>query len=387
VARAVVKGLFMHHAFDHAATMAFYFFLGAIPLLVVVGLLVGSLVQREGAEALAEPLVRAMPRVASDVFRNELYAMANANIRKVAPLSMLGFLWLTTNGIHNVMDVFELLVGATPRAWWKQRLLALAWVATTVTGLAAATWVILILNDVASGRYAIAHLPTVFRRASEFAAQGWQRLGVLGIFLALLSVGVAAFYRIGAAYPPNVRPRVWPGTFVAVILSVLVSWGFGQYVGSIGHYAVFYGSLATIAVAHLWLYLASLALLVGAEVNAQLEGRHEASAVAPTSRGAAHAIRCCSTWTRYDVYTMSKVRATTEVTMREFRAGPAKILERAVRTRSRLRVGKFFLAVDVADKSVSTEPVPRHGCMKATGRFVAAPNDLLSANDRWSTDE
>ena len=44
---------------------------------------------------------------------------------------------------------------------------------------------------------------------------------------------------------------------------------------TIGHYAVYYGSLATVAVILLWLYLTSLALVVGAEVNAQLEGVRE----------------------------------------------------------------------------------------------------------------
>ena len=114
--RQVVKGLFRHHAFDHAATMAFYFFLGTIPLLVFAGLLVGSVVQREGAEALAAPLYRAMPRVASELLHRELYDIADANAPSLAPLSLLGFLWLTTNGIHNSMDVFELLVGAKPRS-------------------------------------------------------------------------------------------------------------------------------------------------------------------------------------------------------------------------------------------------------------------------------
>src|SRR5262249_394547 len=46
--RRVIRGLFVHHAFDHAATMAFYFFLGTVPLLVLGGLLVGSVVEKEG---------------------------------------------------------------------------------------------------------------------------------------------------------------------------------------------------------------------------------------------------------------------------------------------------------------------------------------------------
>jgi membrane protein len=75
---------------------------------------------------------------------------------------------------------------------------------------------------------------------------------------------------------------VWTGTLVALLLWALVSWAFGTYVRTIAHYAVFYGSLATVAVILLWLYLTSLALVVGAEVNAVLEGMRDARVDGPS---------------------------------------------------------------------------------------------------------
>jgi membrane protein len=277
--RSVVRGLFIHHAFDHAATMAFYFFLGTIPLLVFVGLLVGSVVQREGVEALVEPLYRAMPKVASDFFRDELHVMAGTDAPTLAPLSALGFLWLTTNGVHNMMDVFEMLLLARPRPWWKQRLIAAAWVFSGVLSLAALTWIVLLANGAASGLSA-AHLPALLRSVSDFFARGWRWAGILVVLFGISSAGLAIFYRTAVEHPPGVRRRVWTGTFVALALWALVSWAFGTYVRTIADYAVFYGSLATVAVIHLWLYLTSLALLVGAEVNAHLEGVRDSSGAA-----------------------------------------------------------------------------------------------------------
>jgi membrane protein len=278
--RTVVRGLFVHHAFDHAATMAFYFFLGSIPLLVFVGLLVGSVVQRDGAEELAAMLYRAMPRGASHLLRHELYAIADASAPTLAPVSILGFVWLTTNGVHNLMDVFELLIGARPRSWLRQRLIAGAWVFGSLAALAAITWGLLAVNGVATGLSG-RHLPVLVRNASAFLAQGWQRFGVLLVFAAMLAVGLAIFYRTAVRHPPGVRRRVWIGTVIALLLWALVSWAFGTYVRTIAHYAVFYGSLATVAVILLWFYLTSFALLVGAEVNAVLEGMREPTA-APT---------------------------------------------------------------------------------------------------------
>lgn len=269
-----MRGLFVHHAFDHAATMAFYFFLGTIPLLVFVGLLVGSVVQREGAEELAAPLYRAMPKAASDLFRNELYKIADANSSSLAPVSLVGFLWLTSNGIHNLMDIFEILVGAQPRSWLRQRIIAVFWVIGSLAAIAGATWILLAVNGVATGLSAH-RLPSLLRGGSDFVAQGWQRFGVLLVFIAMTIVALAIFYRTAVRHPPGVKRKVWTGTFVALSLWAIVSWGFGTYVRTIAHYAVFYGSLATVAVILLWLYLTSLALVVGAEVNAILEGMRD----------------------------------------------------------------------------------------------------------------
>jgi membrane protein len=260
--RAVVEALYLHHAFDHAATMTFYFFLGAIPLLVLVGLLIGNLVQREGAVALAAPLYSVMPNVVADLFRSELHQIGQARGTTAGPLSFIGFVWLTTNGIHNLMDVFEILVGARPRKWLRQRVIATLWVAAALVALVAATWILFRFNAATLGTKSV----------TRILAAGWKHVGVLLVFPAFAAVALAVFYRTSVDHRSEVRRRVWPGTLVALSSWVLVSWAFGTYVKTLGHYAIYYGSLATVAVVLLWLYLTSLALLVGAEVNAQLEG-------------------------------------------------------------------------------------------------------------------
>ena len=266
----VVRGLFVHHAFDHAATMAFYFFLGTIPLMMLAGLIVGRVLAGAGAENLLTPLYRVLPEVARELVRNEVRDIAAANGVSIAPLSLLGFMWLTSNGFHNLMDVFELLIGAEPRAWWRQRMIAMAWVAAvlatalfSVAGLAA-------LLGWTAGIHNAAQVPLLLRRVR--LGPSWQAAMVLLAFASVMMLGVAAFYRIAVEHASRVRRRVWPGTMVAMTLWVGVSWTFSAYVHVIGHYAIFYGGLATVAVTLLWFYLSSLAFVIGAEVNAQLEG-------------------------------------------------------------------------------------------------------------------
>jgi hypothetical protein len=81
---------------------------------------------------------------------------------------------------------------------------------------------------------------------------------------------------------------------------------------------------------------------------------------------------------------MKKANATTEISMRQFRTAPAKILKRAARTKTRLRIGEFVLAVEEVE--VRGHRALLHGCMRGTGRLVGHPRDLLSAHDHWATD-
>lgn len=64
--------------------------------------------------------------------------------------------------------------------------------------------------------------------------------------------------------------RVWPGAFLATILWLLATIGFASYV-SHAHYNVFYGSLGTVVVLLIWLYLISCIALLGCEYNAERE--------------------------------------------------------------------------------------------------------------------
>jgi membrane protein len=272
--RSVVRGLFVHHAFDHAATMAFYFFLGTVPLMVLGGLLIGHVVEQRGAE-LVDPLYRALPTAASELLRAELQDIAGAPASSLAPVSLIGFLWLTSNGFHNLMDVVELLIGASPRAWWKQRLISVAWVVGTLSAVFASIAFLVVTLGLADGVADATQMPVVFRRIRDTLAEGWKGVGVLVVFGLVLALGMAAFYRVAVVHPRSIRRRVWAGTLVAMTLWGIVTWGFGTYVRTIAHYAVYYGSLATVAVTLLWFYLSSLAFLVGAEVNAQLEGIRE----------------------------------------------------------------------------------------------------------------
>jgi len=95
------------------------------------------------------------------------------------------------------------------------------------------------------------------------------------VILALVVVAVAILYHS----TPNVRqPKfrwISVGAFVAIVVWVVASVAFGFYVSSFGSYDKTYGSLAGVIVLLLWLWITNLALLFGAELDAELERGRE----------------------------------------------------------------------------------------------------------------
>ena len=105
---------------------------------------------------------------------------------------------------------------------------------------------------------------------------------------ASISVLFSSYYAFG----PNRKGAPWrwvtAGSLLATAVFLAGSLGFSFYVSSFGSYAKTYGSFAGVAIFIFWLYLSSLAVLVGGELNAELEraggvGAAEASARQPSA--------------------------------------------------------------------------------------------------------
>jgi membrane protein len=96
---------------------------------------------------------------------------------------------------------------------------------------------------------------------------------VLGYIISIIAVVIlfSVFYYLG----PNRESPSWQwvsvGGVVGTILWILASLALGIYVGNFNSYSKTYGPLAGVIVLILWLYLSSLSVLVGGELNAELE--------------------------------------------------------------------------------------------------------------------
>ena len=92
---------------------------------------------------------------------------------------------------------------------------------------------------------------------------------------ALLVAALAFAFTYWAAPDDRSRPFRWisPGSAIGVVIWILASAGFFFYASNFGKYNATYGAFATTVVLLLWLWLTNLALLVGAELNGELDAR------------------------------------------------------------------------------------------------------------------
>lgn len=92
------------------------------------------------------------------------------------------------------------------------------------------------------------------------------------LIMALISVFCISLIYIFAPVRPRQRVKwVLTGASVATLLWLLASWGFSYFISNFGNYGEIYGSLSAVVVLMLWLYLSSLIILLGAELNSEIE--------------------------------------------------------------------------------------------------------------------
>lgn len=261
--RSLALAMSAHHAGRAAGAMAFDLFLAMIPLLALAGWGLGVVVHRRPAAIDSVTLLLSLtPTDVQSVLKQQLGRYADS--AAVAPLAAFGALWLTSSAFHTVMNVFEGALRAAKRPWWHKRALSLACAALLVAAVPLIAWLAV---SIAGGPVAI--LEAILGNQTESLRLA--RAVAIGVTVVGMTAFLAVFFRV-AVVRPGIKRRVWPGAITAVFIGGMASWGFTAYVKELSRFTLFYGSLATVAVLMLWLWLCCAALLLGGEVNAHLEG-------------------------------------------------------------------------------------------------------------------
>lgn len=136
---------------------------------------------------------------------------------------------------------------------------------------------ILLIFGVIAGMVVLVLLPVLMSFLDLNVTTGWlSAIGRWAVLCALTILGLSVVYRYGPSRPGPRWRWISPGSVVACALWVIGSYAFTVYASSFAHYNESFGALAGVIVLLLWLWLSAFAMLMGAEINAELADRARA---------------------------------------------------------------------------------------------------------------
>jgi membrane protein len=258
-----------------AAQLAFYFLLALFPALLFLVSLLAYLPVEAAIANVVQRLQPFLPRDVITLVQSEIDKLLQGSERSLLTFTIAGAVWSSSSALTAVITTLNRAYDIEEfRPWWRTRLIAIA------LSMTLAVFVVLAFALVVGG--------------SDLAGAVALWLGAGEVFETLWGIvqwPVALFFVVFAIdlvyyFAPNADTRwVWisPGSLVATALWLLTSIGFKLYLQHVSNVAIVHGALGSVIVLLLWLYLSGFAILIGAELNAEIDRALPSADDAPQS--------------------------------------------------------------------------------------------------------
>ncbi|MBK1441835.1 YihY/virulence factor BrkB family protein [Parapedobacter sp. ISTM3] len=248
---------------NKASSLAYNFMLAIFPGIIFLFTLIPYIPINNFQQQLLDFMEVVMPENAFLTVESTLEDIVKNQNSGLLSVGFILATFFATNGVSSLMLAFNkssLLIES--RSWGHQRLVAIGLTLMIIIALTVGMTVF-----TAAG-YVIGYL----RKNLEFNAAFWGFVITASRWLILFGIyffTVSVLYKFGPA-----SSRKWklfsPGAMLATILAILTFSGFAFYINNFNAYNKLYGSIGTLIVIMIWLYLNSLILLVGFELNASI---------------------------------------------------------------------------------------------------------------------
>lgn len=246
-----------------SAGVAFYSLLSLFPALVALVSIYGLVADPSEVSTQLESLTKAMPSQAADLITTQVKDVVSSSSGALGISVVIGIvvaLWSASSGMKWLLSALSLVYDQREdRKFLKLRGTALILTVGAAIGMVISIGLIAAMPPIA--------------RSIGLGSTGALVAGILKwpILAALVVGGLAVLYRYG----PNRDAAKWTwvtwGSGIAAIIWLVASIGFAIYAAVAGSFSESYGSFAAIIVLMLWLFLSVLAVLIGAEINSEME--------------------------------------------------------------------------------------------------------------------
>ena len=268
--------LFVRRYFDHrvardSAALTYYLLFAMFPLLIFLSNLVGFFAV--DIEGFLRQLGTIIPAEVLDLLIQYLRYVSRVSSRTLMTFSLIFSIWFPMRSTGCLMHSLRKAFG---RSAPENMLL------TQLRNLLFTVWMILVIGLtlvlVVVGRRALHFLSRIVPLSETFiSVWGYLRFIILGLVMAI-SLGILYQLALGQRRPLR---EVLPGVGSSLAAWLLLSMAFSYYVENVAQYARLYGSIATVIVVLLWLYMSGQILILGAELSAALTHRKKHAASLP----------------------------------------------------------------------------------------------------------
>lgn len=256
------QDILRHHTLQVAAALSYFFILSVFPGLIFLSAILGLLPLGDLFGHLLAFMGRLLPPDTMRIVQSVLHDVLSSHRGTWLSFGMLGIIWTASSGFAALIEALDIAYDAQDdRPYWKVRLLSIG-LAAIAGGLLLSALGVIIVGP-RFGDWLAAHLGL----SSVFAAI-WPTLRwTIAISFTVLAVELIYFLA------PNVKQRfgaTLPGAIFSVVVWNGLSYLLGIYFAHFANFNHIYGTLAGFIAFMTWLYWTSFALLVGAEINAEL---------------------------------------------------------------------------------------------------------------------
>jgi membrane protein len=246
-----------------AAQLAFYFLLALFPALLF---LVSLLAYLPVDAAFATVVERMRPFLPNDVIAlisSEIDKLLGGDRQSLLTFAIAGAIWSSSSAMTAVITTLNRAYDIEEfRPWWKTRLIAVG------LSVALAVFVVIAFALVVGGSDLAAAVASWVGAGDVF-----QRVWTVAQWPIAFLFVVCAIDLVYYLAPNADTEWVWitPGSVLATVLWLLTSLGFKWYLAYVSNIAVVQGAIGSVIVLLLWLYLSGFAMLIGAELNAEID--------------------------------------------------------------------------------------------------------------------
>jgi membrane protein len=259
----VVKGFRKGVLVTRASSIAFNLLMALLPASIFLFTLIPFMPIPNFQQELIKLFEDILPSNAFNFLQTTIIDIVTHKSRGLLLFMFIATVVFSTNGIHAVIHAFVVSAHSfKTRSWVNQRKISVVLLLIVIFLISMAGFLV-IFGKIAVNRLVVLHI--IKRRFMIYL------LGLLRWILVVLLLFLAISFLYYFAPVRKTGFKFFsPGSTLATLLFILTSLGFSAYVNNFGQYNKLYGSAGTLMVIMIWLYLNSIAILIGFELNVSI---------------------------------------------------------------------------------------------------------------------